>query len=696
MSAVRPGAPPLRYAGAVLASIACLLALYRVQLLSGGDRLPGDVVDVRIAIALQEHWRNVLRGLEAWNQPLYFYPTADTLGYNDGYLLFGVFYALGRAAGLDVFLANEAAGAVFRVIGFAAMAWFGRSVIRLPFGWAVLAAAVATLSNALFLQSPHIQLLSLALAPLFACLAWRTLTSSGGRQVVWSCLAALLVDAWLLTAFYPVWFTGLFGLLLACAGLALQPAGCWRVLRRLRPVRLLPALALLLAGGVPFAATYLPKASETGMHPLQSALSFTPSPLDLVHLGSGNILFGGLDRWITRALRPGFPDLSELTIGFSPVLLGLAVMGGVLAFTRGQPERGEARGWLQALAVTALLCVALSVRIGGSSLWWLVHEAVPGARAVRVVCRLMLLLVFPAALLAAFALAWLARAHRRLAAVLAGLLLAGELNAGGSFDLDRRVEGGFLAAMPPPPSGCQAFYLSAPRPIEGVSAPHEPINLGVDAMLLAELAHVPTLNGHASFSPLGYRMGFAEPASYAVAVRVSVAGQEPPQAICALDPRNGQWSLAAPSPAPVEYGRWTSLGSGDGATYVLGGWSADQAAGRWTEGHEAGLVMSVGPGGDVALSVAAEAFQGRSIPSPVDVLANGTLVAHWQPIVLQQTLTATIPRRLIAADGVLRIRFGITDPKRPADGRQPSRDMRQLGLFVERFRLDLAGAPAGG
>jgi hypothetical protein len=192
---------------AVLACLAGLLIVYRVQILSGGNRLTGDMLDGRIALSLCEHWYNVFQGLETWNQPLYLFPTKDTLGYNDGYFLYGIVFSLARASGLDIFLAGDVTGAIFRVIGFAALLWFGRAILRLPFGWALFAALLAMLSNSLYLQSEHIQLLSVGLMPLLAGLVARTMASAGQRFVLWSSLTALLVGAWLMTAFYTVWLS---------------------------------------------------------------------------------------------------------------------------------------------------------------------------------------------------------------------------------------------------------------------------------------------------------------------------------------------------------------------------------------------------------------------------------------------------------------------------------------------------------
>ncbi len=682
----------LRTAFAFLACLAALLVVYRVQILSFGNRLPGDVVDARIAITLGEHWFNVARGLETWNQPLYFAPTQDVLGYNDGYLIYGVFFSVFRFCGVDPFLAGEFAGATFRVIGFAGLLAFARRTCRLPYGWALVAATVATVSNAAYLQAPHVQLLTVGLAPVLATLlglAWEDdRRNAAGRAVLWSCLAAFLFDAWLLTAFYTAWFTALFAALATTAAVALRPAACWAGVRGVHVGRFLPAAALLIAGMTPFARVYLPKASETGMHPFAEAFSYTPSLLDLVHVGAGNVLFGWLDAWLTAALRPGFPNLGEHTVGFPPLLLGLALLGAALAFARNPAGRSA---WLRPLAVAFVLSLLLCLHAGSFSLWGWVYQAVPGAAAVRVVSRFLLLLDPVAAVLAAYVLAEAARRWRpTVPLLLACALIAEEATADGIFALDRGVETRFVASIPPPPRDCAAFYIQVPRTIfaPNGSVEYQPLSVNVDGMLLAELLHLPTPNGHASFLPAGFGMGFHDPASYADSAPMSILDRGIQAGMCGLDLQANRWTLADIGFAPATLGDGISFGVGGTAgRYLLRGWSGAEPNGRWTEGPAARLGMQVEPAaGDVVLTLRASAFPGLGQPSAVDVFANDEPVASWRPIPALQSLQATIPRRVIAADGIVRIRLAILHPMSPLNAGQGA-DPRPLGLFVEQLRL---------
>ena len=68
------------------ACAACLAVFFRGQLMDGFTLLLGDRHDGVIQLSILEHWRNVIRGTEAWNRTAFFWPVPGTLGYNDGYL----------------------------------------------------------------------------------------------------------------------------------------------------------------------------------------------------------------------------------------------------------------------------------------------------------------------------------------------------------------------------------------------------------------------------------------------------------------------------------------------------------------------------------------------------------------------------------------------------------------------------------
>jgi hypothetical protein len=109
-----------------------------------------------------------------------------------------------------------------------------------------------------------------------------------------------------------------------------------------------------------------------------------------------------------------------------------------------------------------------------------------------------------------------------------------------------------LAAAPPAPAWCRSFYLSRSR--------GEPSYLGpaldgiysanVDAMLIAQLIHLPTINGTGTFVPPDFDLFNADRPDYRQRVE-QYATRYHLAHLCALDPRTMRWSGGAARTAAV-------------------------------------------------------------------------------------------------------------------------------------------------
>ncbi|MBK1656751.1 hypothetical protein [Paracraurococcus ruber] len=543
----RTDSPRFRLPLAALCGALCLGFFFRFQLGNGFTLLLGDRHDGVIALSILEHWWNWLRGLEAWDRTGYFHPVPATLGYNDGYLLFGLIHAGFRAAGLDPFLSGELVNVATRGIGFAATLALGRRLLGLPFGWALLGAALFTISNNLFIRGSHVQLFSVSFVPVLALLGHGALRALlDGRRaalLAWGAGFALWFAAMLLTGFYMAWYSAfLAAALLPCwllvAGAAARGA-LWRALRaQWWGLALLLGLAAL--ANLPFLLLYLPKAAETGMHPWPDVLRNAPEWPDLVNVGQENWLWGWLVRALNDAVRPGFPAWSERMTGLPPLLLAGWVAA--LAWLARRPALPPAQhALLRALGLATLLTWALTVQVGGATLWSLVYQYVPGAKAPRVVARYQIFLTLAVIVLA---MAFLAsrRWPRPVLLALAGLLLLEQGNSYAPLFLDRPLEAGRLAAVPPPPAGCRAFWVSAARTESRFGeAVADPYNHNTEAMLVAALRHIPTINGISTFNPPHWPGGIPEDPGYPAAV-AAYARAWGVTGLCALDLRRFAWT----------------------------------------------------------------------------------------------------------------------------------------------------------
>ena len=667
--AVVDGSRAGRVAAGLLVLLACLGELYARELSHGFRTLPGDLIDTRIADTLQVHWWNVLGGREPWWRPLFFHPTPDPLGYNDGYLLFGLFMSAFHLLGADVLLAAELAAVPIQVAGFVGLYVLGREALALPRAFALLAAVVGVLSNGLHLEQVHQQLLTAYLSPVLGALAWRAgARARAGRMrsaTIHASLAALLVSVWSLTAFYMLWFTGLFTGIAILAHLARRPASLRPALHLLAgPAFQLP-LVLLVLGLVPFLIVYLPT-SRLGSHPWTEAFGYTVSVSDLVHVGPGNLL--------ADTLHIGGTAFSEHAVGLPPLLWILALGGAALGVRSRRPTLHLP------LAAGFVVSLLLALRFGHHTAWRLVFDLVPGADAVRVVCRLMLLLSLVAALLAAVALSILRDRGwpASVLALLATLLVAGQVNTGGVYAIPRHAETAFLARMQAPPADCPVFVVSRPRLPDGMRPddPLRPMLTETDAMLLAELAHRPTTLGVGSLQPPGVDFDMTRwPAAM-------LAGGGRP--VCAVDLVTGAWGRVTPDVAALAPGARIGFGgAGRSADLAVGGWSvAEPGGGRWTAGPLAVLAFRWTSAAPAVLMVhAAIGFGPPRHPSRVDIFANDAMIATWpnDPVAIDRPLR--IPPSAIGPDGLVRLRFRVHDVESPMNaGISP--DPRQLGIYV--------------
>ncbi|MEP9360369.1 hypothetical protein [Sphingomonas sp. KR3-1] len=543
---------PAKLALAFCAWAASILIVFRDSFASGFDLGFGNRGDALIEISILEHWRAVFTGLAAWNQPIYFHPYGDTLGYNDGYFLSGLIYAFWRIC-FDPFVSDTLTAMTFRTIGFAAALWLVRGVLRWSWGTAILVAALFTISNNMFLQAGHAQINSLALLPLLAGLAVLAVRAEiSGRPValLFAALVALVMGLWLITAFYFAWFTIYFTVVFVLCWLWVSGnyrprrlgallAAHWRTLATF--------LAVAAVSAIPFLLVYLPKRLETGGHGYM--VSYLVQPVDLVNVGERNGLWGWIAtgiRLIVQAVATPGGKFEKSFLGWEhhsgyPLLLFALTCAAAYRLIR-DPKRVVER----AVALAVVVSWALTLRIWQISPWILVHALFPAASGVRVVLRYQLFLVLPVLLLVGLAyrdrLRDFRQRHPWLAVLLVVLLVGEQISFAQPAELSRRAQRAELDAIPAPPAGCSAFYVVTVRSGEAAFVddrvdalyPHN-----VDAMFLAEKWRVPTVNGYSTFNPPDWDFAAPYASDYDARVR-SYAGKHGVRELCRLDTRSPQ------------------------------------------------------------------------------------------------------------------------------------------------------------
>jgi hypothetical protein len=485
---------------------------HRHEILSGWDQMYGDRGDSRLVGFLLEHWYLVLHGTDGALSPPMFYPVQDTLGYSHALIGYLPLYLPLRWLGADPWTAQQVVFALTDVLNFTAALWLLWKVIGVERKLALFFAAFITFNSVKFNQIGHQQLQVLFYVLVAAGLAAKALQEAPQRRRLWTwavlAMAALCLDLQLLTDVYNAWFLSFWAALWGLLALTRAESRAW--LSRYRGKLALPAAGAMLVLGIgliPFLLIYLPVQQVFGGWNYGVALEMVPRWYSFLSMGRGNWLWG----WLP--LPRGYPYAGEQRIG-----LGLAIsIVSAIALARWRILPWIARSCLFA---TILFCV-IAFRYGDTkSPWQLVHAIVPGAQSLRAVARYMIVLTIPLAIGLGVALTqrmatWSVR-QRRVVWMLLVAAAIEQLGTSGSYS--KSSERAYLASLRPQLSDrCQAFYTVTP-PLRPLARSSGPFPGQFDAMWLALLTGIPTVNGYSGHFPPGWRLIDESAADYPLRV----------------------------------------------------------------------------------------------------------------------------------------------------------------------------------
>jgi hypothetical protein len=191
--------------------------------------------------------------------------------------------------------------------------------------------------------------------------------------------------------------------------------------------------------------------------------------------------------------------------------------------------------WLVAWLVT--------LRFGSFSLFKLLYVGVPGAAAIRVGYRIMLVVDLFAVVAVALAVRhWLA-SHRGLpargaVAALLAFLVVEQANAGSHSFVSASAERRWLAEVPAPPAACRHFFIA--------HQPGAPVHVvQIDAMLVAHKVRLPTLNGYSGRFPSSWPLWQTDRADYEATVGAWARARNLAAGLCRYDATAKRWSAFA-------------------------------------------------------------------------------------------------------------------------------------------------------
>lgn len=533
---------------------------FRDTLMSGFDHVGGDWEDGMLIIGITEHWYQLLLGRFSWNTLPMFYPVTGNLGYSDTLFIYGLIHSLWRSVGFDVFLAFSTTLLTVCALGLWGM-WrlLGLMpavplVVRI---WGVLLFALVSPINS-SISNSHLQFAAAWLSPWFFWLIWKVLNSDLKEQMRFSgclggCLAILAFST-----FYTAWYL-IFYLCLCLSwfvilryisvlktvfpnegilfGVNLK---CWSFVEDLKRFTQLKRISLLSFGGIfvllvlPFCWVYLPVLKNIGGSSFGSLMSL----VDYVNAGQHNVLWGWMHEWLGLEKRHLY---WELRLGFPPVTFLSLISAAVWVFLKGKiaqgqfPRQTEEGLWWRVLPLLLLALFTswlLMLKIGGSGLWVLVNEFVPGASVIRVVARFNTLLSLPVVLTLVFVIGyWWRKGSDQMSArwhhgkvyglsFLMVILLAEQIRHG--YDKPMLLRSQALEALnsiPEAPTGTQVFALSSGSLIDIPGTQAGSVRDQMLALHLAQQRGMQTVNGYSGRFPPSWHLIDPRDSSYEVNLR---------------------------------------------------------------------------------------------------------------------------------------------------------------------------------
>jgi len=420
-----------------------------------------------------------------WDPPL-FYPHANVSAFTDVLLGAGPLYWPWRLLGLS----PDTSFQLWTITVWSLNLFAAYLLLRRSFRFGTVAASAGAylfaFGNPRLANVSHPQLLpQFAVIAATAALVGLFHSASGrARRHAWLAVLTTAVVVQAYTAFYVFFF---FGILAAAAALG---ALLWsdsrrRLLSTLRreAVPLLIAIVVAAALLSPLAWHYLAAADEVGLRKVNPSLM--PRPASWVLMGPRNLLYGALQR-------PGGPavELSNPShangLGLLTTLLVAAGLWRLRRLTT-----------IRLLAVGTLAVVAMFTLVGGFSPWFVLREWIPGGEALRALGRVGMVLLLPASIGLASAVAGLQRRLPAVAIAVLLLLCASEQAQRQSW-VDKANERRHMQAVAARiPASCQAFYLVCTGRGSCANAP-------TDAMWAQIATGLPTINGRYGNRPPHY------------------------------------------------------------------------------------------------------------------------------------------------------------------------------------------------
>lgn len=460
------------------------------------NMVPGDLGDARLNNYFLEHGFLWLNGTvnSFWDAP-FFFPVKNTISFSDNHLGTLPFYAVWRALGCD----RETAFQLWIVFGFVlnffSMAWVLKQLgIRLP--GICTGAFIFTFSSVMLHQIAHAQLLYRFALPL--CFYFSHLFLKNLQPKYF--LLFLFFLAWqFYCSIYIGYFTVLFLTAFTPAILILNRKKVISKVSHLNTathMKNILGLCLFIMALAVLLGPYISTSNNGAANSTESVFTMLPRPASYLISQPSHPVFG------KNYSQTKIPMRHEhvMYLGLLPWLSFFFYC----VASKNEPER---KPLITALIISICFLIVLTLYLNGYSLYSFMIM-LPGVTAIRAVSRIVLVLLLPFSLLAAFFISYLttrASSNRLITAVI--IILAFILfieNLKKPYSYPKKLAQSRIAEIKKqlpekPEKNSVLIYLNQ------YAKTHQFPIIELDAMLAAQDLGIKTLNGYSGQIPQGYQ-----------------------------------------------------------------------------------------------------------------------------------------------------------------------------------------------
>ncbi|GHV56040.1 hypothetical protein FACS1894216_19540 [Synergistales bacterium] len=682
------------------------------------DRLFGDLGDGRLLNLFAEHWFGFFKGNEAWNNTIAFFPAENSLGYSDLLLGFGVIHSVFRATGLDMFYAYKFTLISVHIFGSYSAYYLFKNRLNFSAPVTLIGVIMFAYSN-MYIAVGHAQLFAVYYVPFFFIMLFNAITayrSAPRKSFAFFMITVVTVALIFYTSYYVGYFLFLFCLTLLIVYCILchkrnfpaVPLICGIIRKEWRAISVLFIFLIILF--IPFTAVYLPVLRMSGYRDFNEVLFYSPSVIDFINIADTSVLYGKL----LRAVPAGILDSGEHKIGV-PLISMIIFLFSCRFLVRRLPEPPTKEGdqsrsretpdhkkiLAASAAISILVCMALMVKIGGYSAWFIIWKLFPGAGAIRAVGRFNQFLALP---LGFVVCSYLQSQYdynkdvkpllRNIAAIATVMFFAVEYTWAGGIQTywTAAQSRAFLNEIPTPPADCEVMYVKLSPPPPGPEQPEPNYKLSLDAWLIAARYGLKTINGYSGQAPRNWITGIAD-ANYEQSVVLWI-NRWGLTNVRAYNLVTKQWEQPPQFSESISDGKVVSFGTGtNDFFYIKNGFSGQEEGFRRTEGNEATLIFGTREAGenDIIAEFTVSPLLGSGLDEQrVEVMINGIRAEDWV-INAPAAKELLLPKEQIKGE-TMTIEFKLPDAASPKE-LGINGDERKLAVAFREIRFKTVKSP---